>query len=149
MNHELRKVFGDHPNSPMLTIEKDSGKTKRLPMGSYDKTIICSACDGTFSPWEQHALEVLFTKHAYTDLQTDRRGTPICYTLSHADYATLKLFVLSMLWKSAVSQLPFCGRVTSPPRRSSSCVRRSSLLIRGQPRSLRSVSRSSIGWIRR
>ena len=112
MNHELRKVLGDHPNSPMLTIERDSGKTKRLPMGAYDKTIVCGACDGTFSPWEQHALEVLFTSHEYADLQTDHRGAPFCYTLLNADYAFVKLFVLSMLWKGAVSHLHFCAKVT-------------------------------------
>ena len=111
MNHELRKVLGDSPNSPMLTIEKDSGKTKRLPMGTYDKTIICSPCDGSFSPWEAHALDVLFKEHAWTDLQKDGRGGPICYTLENADYAKLKLFVLSMLWKAAVSTQPFCAKV--------------------------------------
>ena len=115
MNHELRKVLGDSKNSPMLTIEKDSGKTKRLPMGAYDKTIICSRCDGSFSPWEAHALDVLFKKHAWTDLQQDTNGTPICYTLQNADYASLKLFVLSMLWKAAVSTLPFCAKVVLSP----------------------------------
>lgn len=147
MNHELRKVLGDHPNSPMLTIEKDSGKTKRLPMGSYDKTIICGACDGTFSPWERHALEVLFTKHAYADLQTNRRGTPICYMLSHAGYAALKLFVLSMLWKCAVSHLPFCARVTLSGEKVEQLRQ---MLVAADPgTAAQFASRSSIGWMRR
>lgn len=39
MNRVLRDVLGDDPNAPMLIIDKRSGKTKRYPMGLYDKTI--------------------------------------------------------------------------------------------------------------
>src|SRR5215208_6878455 len=63
MNRVLRNVLGDDPNSPILTIERSTGKTKRYPMGVYDKSILCGACDGSFSPWEEHATEVLFTKN--------------------------------------------------------------------------------------
>jgi hypothetical protein len=130
MNHELRKVLGDDPNSPMLSIEKGSGKTKRLPMGNYDKTIICSGCDGSFSPWETHALDVLFRKHAWTDVQTDGHGNPRCYTLLNADYASLKLFVHSMLWKAAVSQLGFCAKVVLP---AATIEKLRQLLVSGDP----------------
>jgi len=111
MNQVLRKVLGDDPNSPMLAIDKTTGKTKPLPMGVYDKSIVCPACDGNFSPWERHATDVLFTDHQWTDLRYDRSGQPACYTLLNADYAKLKLFVLSMLWKTSVSSLPFCSKL--------------------------------------
>jgi hypothetical protein len=114
MNRVLRKVLDDDPNSPMLTIDKNTGKTKPLPMGVYDKTILCGSCDGSFSPWEKHTTEILFTHHQWADLKYDRRGRPVCYTLLNADYANLKLFVLSMLWKTAVSSLAFCAKVNVP-----------------------------------
>lgn len=94
MNRVLRAVLGDDPNSSMLSIEKESGLTKRLPVRNYDKTIICSDCDGSFSVWETHALDVLFRKHAWADQQKDRAGNPVCYTLLNGDYGALKLFVL-------------------------------------------------------
>lgn len=117
MNRVLRTVLGDDPNSPMLTIEKGSGKTKPYPMGVYDKTIICGPCDGTFSLWEQHGTDILFTKHQWKDVRYDRARRPACYTLLNADYAALKLFVLSMLWKTAASDLPYCRGVTLPPEK--------------------------------
>lgn len=115
MNRVLRNVLGDDPNSPMLTIEKETGKTKPLPMGVYDKTIICSSCDGGFSPWEKHALEVLFTHHKWSDLRRNPAGKPVCYTLLNGEYATLKLFVLSMLWKTSASGLAYCKKVDLAP----------------------------------
>lgn len=115
MNRVLRNVLGDDLNSPMLTIEKETGKTKPLPMGVYDKTIICSSCDGGFSPWEKHALEVLFTNHKWSNLRYNRVAKPVCYTLLNGEYAALKLFVLSMLWKASASGLEYCKKVKLAP----------------------------------
>jgi hypothetical protein len=114
MNRELRKVLGDDPNTPMLTIEKDTGQTKRYPMGTYDKTIVCGKCDRTFSPWEKHASNILFAEHASTDLRLDGSQRPVCYRLLNAEYKPLKLFVLSMLWKTSVSTQKFSDGVNLP-----------------------------------
>src|ERR1041384_4871220 len=71
MNRELRKVSGHHVNSPMETFQRSTGETKRYAMGPYDKTIICAKCDAYFSPWEQHAIDVLFRHHSWTGLTFD------------------------------------------------------------------------------
>ena len=111
MNHVLRRIFGEDRNTPMIAIEKATGRIKPHPMGVYDKTILCGSCDAGFSTWEQHATNVLFTKHAWADVTYDSSGQPHHYRLLNADYAALKLFVLSMLWKTSVSSLHYCRRV--------------------------------------
>jgi hypothetical protein len=111
LNRVLRDVLGDDPNAPMLTIDKRTGKTKRYPMGVYDKQILCGECDGSFSPWEEHARDVLFTKHSYTGVLYNGQGQPHCYTLLGADYTTLKLFVLSVVWRASISGNAFFGNV--------------------------------------
>src|SRR5437764_438983 len=98
----------------MLTIEKATGQTKRYPMGTYDKTIICRPCDGSFCPWEKHATDVLFAEHIWADLRRDRSKRPVCYRLLNAEYKSLKLFILSMLWKTSVSAQKFCAGVNLP-----------------------------------
>jgi len=134
MNRELRKVLGDDPNSPMLTIEKATGQTKRYPMGTYDKTIICGPCDGSFSPWEKHATDILFAEHAWADLTLDGSQRPVCYTLMNAEYKSLKLFVLSMLWKTSVSTQKFCAGVNLPV---ATVERLRTMLLAGDPGSAR------------
>lgn len=111
MNRILRSVLSDNANAPMLTIDKRSGKTKRYPMGLYDKGILCGTCDGSFSPWEEHAHQVLFTKHSYSALMFDARNRPYCYTLPGADYRRLKLFFLSVVWRASISTNPFFANV--------------------------------------
>src|SRR5258706_10001678 len=114
MNRVLRRVLDDDSNSPMLTFDK-LGKTKRYPMGTYDKQIVCGECDGGFSPWEKHATDVLFTQHTWSDLRYDRNGIPLSYRLVNAEYKPLKLFMLSLLWKTSVSTLTFCRGVALDP----------------------------------
>lgn len=111
MNQVIRSVLGDDANSPILTIDKHTGKTKRYPKGPYDKGILCRTCDGSFSPWEEHAVQVLFTKHAYTSLLFDSRNRPYCYTLQGVDYEKLKLCILSIVWRASISSNPFFGNV--------------------------------------
>jgi hypothetical protein len=103
MNRVLRSVLGDDANSPMLTIDMRTGKAKRYPIGWYDKGILCSTCDGSFSPWEAHAHQVLFTKHNYSSVLFGARNRPYCYTLLGADYAKLKHFILSVVWRASIS----------------------------------------------
>jgi hypothetical protein len=49
-----------HP-SEILELHTNTPGTypKRAPIGVYDKLILCRACDNVFSPWEQHAQDVL------------------------------------------------------------------------------------------
>ncbi len=111
MNRVLRSVLGDNANAPILTIDKGTGRTKRYPMGLYDKGILCKACDGTFSPWEEHAHQVFFTKHAWTSLLFDSRNRPYCYTLRGGDYKKLKLCILSIIWRASIRSSPFFRNV--------------------------------------
>ena len=111
MNRVLRSVLGDDANSAILKIDKHTGKTKRYPKGPYDKGILCQACDGSFSPWETHALQVLFTKHAYTSLIFDSRNRPYCYTMQGVDYVQLKLCILSIVWRASISSNLFFRNV--------------------------------------
>jgi hypothetical protein len=54
---------------------------------------------------------VLFKEHSYSSVMYDARNRPYCYTLLGADYAKLKLFVLSVVWRASISSNPFFANV--------------------------------------
>jgi hypothetical protein len=77
---------------------------------SWWQYLLCSSCESIIAGYEKYGLETL------------RRATsaPLGYgagrgvTLKGTDYATLKLFGTSLLWRSAVSDLDVFAKVILP-----------------------------------
>jgi len=89
------------PSGSMVLVSKDS-PPKRLPTGQYDNKILCADCDSQFSPWEKYTAALLVNDGAYDQFQQAKPGEDF-YTIQIYDYASLKLCLLSILWKMSIS----------------------------------------------
>jgi len=95
----LKPLFSDA--GPLRSISKDVTKyPRRLPTGVYDKEILCSDCDSSFSPWEEYTADLLYElapKH--------REGRESgFFEIPNYDYSPLKLCVLSSLWRMSITK---------------------------------------------
>jgi hypothetical protein len=89
------------PSGPMVIVSKDS-HPKRLQTGQYDDKILCADCDNKFAPWEEYTANLLVRASAYDQFRQAKPGEKF-YTIQDYDYASLKLCLLSILWKMSIS----------------------------------------------
>jgi hypothetical protein len=87
---------------------------KKSPVGVYDTGIVCAQCESIFSPWDDYAQKLLLAK-PIEDQYVIKDGQKIAYVETGIDYAKLKLFFISLLWKAAVSNHYFFSRVNVGP----------------------------------
>jgi hypothetical protein len=83
---------------------------KKSPVGIYDTEILCAQCESIFSPWDDYAQKLLLAKPSEEQYVVNN-GRKIAYVETAIDYAKLKLFFISLLWKAAVSNHFFFARV--------------------------------------
>ncbi len=81
---------------------RNTGQLQQWQSGYFDDSILCPGCDnGLFGPWDRYAQAFL------AGLAGD--GDIIC--VPEFDYHSLKLFFMSILWRSAATTLPFFASV--------------------------------------
>lgn len=78
--------------------------------GIWDDQILCEACEGGFSSWDGYGFEVLGNPPG-NDALPQNDSEVQAYIIKDIDYGRLKLFVLSVLWRASVSNLPFFSRI--------------------------------------
>src|ERR1700730_7497478 len=71
-------------------------------MDSRVRRFLCADCDSQFSPWEKYTAALLVNDGAYDQFQQAKPGEDF-YTIQIYDYASLKLCLLSILWKMSIS----------------------------------------------
>ena len=87
---------------------------KRMPVGTYDPTILCSECDGKIGPWDDYGQQVLI--HGFsTAVRVSLQGKTVAWRIEKFDYRMLKLFFMSVLWRASVSKQPFYKRISLGP----------------------------------
>ncbi len=87
---------------------------KRVPIGVYDKNILCGNCDAIFGPWDSHAQKVLL--HNFSeDLAIYDGPNKVCYKITDYDYKMLKLFFLSLLLRASFSKHQFYKHISASP----------------------------------
>jgi hypothetical protein len=100
--------------APELHTNSKGVYPQRVPIGIYDKEILCADCDGKFSLWENHAHKVLIQNFT-EDLAIYWNGQRICYNIIDFDYKLFKLFFLSLLWRASISNHIFYHRISVGP----------------------------------
>jgi hypothetical protein len=78
-----------------------------LQSGSVDKTILCEKCDNeVIGKWDKYATEFFRQQDTWdkTTISGDD-GPIVVYIVEDFDYAPLKLFFISLLWRASVSSL--------------------------------------------
>ena len=131
-SHVIPRPFfvgtGASPNSGKILSSVVGIHPKRSPVGPYDGGILCASCDGRIGVWDEVGVRLLHRElHSFELHASD--GAALALTKESYDYSKLKLFFLSVLWRSGVSSLPMFGRVSLGPHQ----ARLRSMLLRNEP----------------
>ncbi len=101
-----------HENiAPEMHSNTPGSFPRRMQVGTYDSTILCSQCDGKMSPWDDYGQQVLirlFSEAVKIFLQ----GKTVAWRIEKFDYRRLKLFFMSVLWRASVSKQTFYKRIS-------------------------------------
>ena len=110
----LWKPLFDDEQTPQAHSAAPTFNEKKTPVGVYDTGILCAHCESIFSPWDDYAQKILLSK-PIEEQYVIKNGRKIAYIETAIDYAKLKLFFISLLWKAAVSNHYFFSRVNVGP----------------------------------
>lgn len=99
-----------------------NGKTLKpfIQIGEFDKNILCAKCDNErLGSLEKYAQKVLFGQNLNAEEKPDCTNYKVdSYEFSeckNVDYSKIKLFLLSILWRSHLTQRPKFGSVDLGP----------------------------------
>ena len=92
--------------SPGIMPHRTGGGESRPRPGHIKEHMLCSKCEGQFSRYEQVAGRFLASFNRYQPRALDE-----AVQWEDLDYANLKLFFLSMLWRCAVTRSPMTHKV--------------------------------------
>jgi len=82
-------------SKPLIIVGADL-YTKKRPIGSYDNTILCGNCDSLIGKnYDEPAKD-------YLSLRNITSGDVVEH-LNHVDLTTLKLFLLSVVWRAGIT----------------------------------------------
>ncbi|MFZ2193168.1 MAG: hypothetical protein WAV31_02910 [Candidatus Moraniibacteriota bacterium] len=109
-SHIIPKVFFDflytERNEGSLIMVGKNKHNKRRPVGSYEK-LLCTECEQMLGVYDDYAQGLLLKKPLkfYPDVEK------LAYLIGTYDYAKLKLFFLSLLWRSSIASLEEFGHI--------------------------------------
>lgn len=114
--------YGDpgKPQRERVPIVLSLGELGKRPTqaqsGLWDRRILCARCDGdAFGPLDKYATNILIKNSSWSSSADDEQGKPILQIVESYDYKKLKLFYMSVLWRSAVTSHPFFREVKLEP----------------------------------
>lgn len=104
----------DDEDPPRLLTDKDGKFPKKAPIGVYDKTILCRDCEDRFQGVDDYAQNLLLKKEC-DHVELKKNGKVVGYRVDDVDYARLKCFFISVLWRASVSDQDFYSKVRLGP----------------------------------
>jgi len=104
-------LFSKNNRKPSRLISlDDSSKVTPSPKGIYDKTILIDQGERYFSDCDKYAYELLIKRGKDAKCYHDGRQVYVLELFEY-NYNLLKLFVLSILWRSSISSQAFFSNV--------------------------------------
>lgn len=100
-------------DNPLALLTNTSGiYPKRANKGIYDKNILCRDCEDIFQTVDNYGQKILL--HSEQE-QLISNGIVAGFKVDQFDYKLLKLFFLSILWRSSVSTHKFYSKIALGP----------------------------------
>lgn len=94
--YDEKHRFFVYSTEPAESVERPHQK-------GFREHLLCDECEGRLSPWEKYAREVFFG-----GVELECSSDPQCgATAKGVDYTKLKLFTMSLLWRTGVSSLKY------------------------------------------
>lgn len=91
---------------PQKIIKEKPEDNRYLNTGDYDNSILCDHCENHISKFESYGRNI-FYGHSSNKFRASTSNQGKFINLKNLDYAKLKLFFLSIIWKSSVSKREF------------------------------------------
>lgn len=101
--HEGKKV-------PQVVTDKSGVLPKRSPTGEYDPEILCNGCEPLFSEWDDYGKTILLDEIKRAEAVKDIEGL-VAYRLEKINIPRLRMFLISVLWRAAVSGREFFEKI--------------------------------------
>ncbi len=98
-----KQLYSSGENSK-IRVGASKRRMKRSPSGIWDKHILCSECDNSFSLWEKYGIEFLSSPVDKNKIICGPHGDKIAYSVYNLDCVKLQLFFLSLLWKASITK---------------------------------------------
>jgi len=97
--------------SQILRMRMPFGKRLRhIPTGFYEKPLLCTSCEKMIGAWESYA-EKMLTRNNHFEVPKDKTAGELIRLVEDVEYKRFKLFLLSIVWRASVSNLPFFSEV--------------------------------------
>ena len=99
--------------NPWIYTLDEKKKPEQIQSGIYDDSILCSCCDcKVIGPWDEYGQKFLLSPEFISEnrLTTNPDGSSF-FEIETFDYPKLKLFFLSILWKSGITNKAFFSKV--------------------------------------
>lgn len=101
---------------PLILVTNKAGEyRRRVPIGVYDRTIVCRDCERIWEPWDNYVQQLLGEQLLNVQVRYDSNGRKLASVVNQFDYKKLKLFFISIIWRASVSNIPFFSRVSLGP----------------------------------
>lgn len=71
----------------------------RSRIGEFDRNLVCADCESLFSPWDAYA-KYLLAADVEESAKFSQGGVTYGHIVSEYDFAKLKLFFVSLLWRA-------------------------------------------------
>lgn len=94
--YEQMRLY-DHKHRVNI-LSTEPGKHRSLAQKGIREKLLCEKCEGKLSQWEDHARRVLYGGECIEITTNEHNGIECTI-----DYAKLKLFQLSILWRVGIS----------------------------------------------
>jgi len=100
--------------APKLMSNKADTYPKKLPIGVYDKTILCHDCEQKFQTIDEYGQKLLLKDESNQEKLIEN-GAIVGYRVQNFNYSLLKLFFISILWRASVSSQEFYSKINIGP----------------------------------
>jgi hypothetical protein len=105
---EVENHFGsDNEPSKGIYIYSQDGKEKHSQNGLYVGGILCEDCENWIGRWDKYAQDLLLNKIDIDAIAKEQEKTKKVQTVPNVDYKLLKLFFMSILWRSHIARNNF------------------------------------------
>jgi len=111
----FRELRADGGLSPLLVSGDPATYNKAAPIGVYDQTILCAACEGKFQTLDDYGIEAMLRRFGQWFAPVQAEGVTHGFESAVVDQERLLKFLVAVLWRASVSTHSFYRNVSLGP----------------------------------
>ena len=101
-----RNFYIGRKTEKYISVDAQTGKWTHCQSGIYDKSILCSDCDGKFLKlFDDEAYKVLLNSEYLIPIKATSTSKLFALESNQFNYKLLRKFFISVLWRASVSKL--------------------------------------------